>query len=129
MTDSGESPAERWMQTIISYLLRVGVALSAALVLAGGIIYLARHGLELPDYRTFRGEPAEFCCMSGIAADAFSLRGRGLIGLGLLVLIATPVARVAFSVFSFLRLRDFKYVLVTLIVFALLLYSLFFRMH
>ena len=129
MTGSGELPAERWMQTIISYLLRGGVALSAVLVFAGGIIYLARHGLEMPEYRTFRGEPAEFCCLSGIAADAFSLRGRGLIGLGLLVLIATPVARVAFSVFSFLRLRDFKYVLITLIVLALLLYSLFFRMH
>ncbi len=129
MKDSGQLPAERWMQTIISYLLRGGVTLSATLVLAGGIIYLVRHGLEAPDYRTFRGEPAELCCLSGIAADVLSLRGRGLIGLGLLVLIATPVARVAFSVFSFLRLRDFKYVFITLIVLALLLYGLFFRMH
>ncbi len=127
--DPRELPAERWMQTIISYLLRGGVILSAALVFAGGILYLARHGLDAPDYRTFRGEPAELCCLKGIAADALSLHGRGLIGLGLLVLIATPVARVAFSVLSFLRLRDYKYVLITLIVLALLLYSLFRRVY
>ncbi len=125
MADPGKLQAERRMEAIISFLLRGGVTLSAVLVLAGGILYLARHGLEAPDYRAFRGEPAELCCVNGIAADALSLRGRGLIGLGLLVLIATPVARVAFSVFSFLQLRDSKYVLITLTVLALLLYSLF----
>jgi uncharacterized membrane protein len=88
-----------------------------------------RHGSDLPDYRAFRGEPADLRSLVGIAADALSFRSRGLIGLGLLVLIATPVARVAFSVYSFLRLRDFKYVLITLIVLALLLYSLFRRMY
>jgi uncharacterized membrane protein len=44
--------------------------------------------------------------------------------LGILILIATPVARVAFSVFAFAEERDRMYVIVTLIVLALLLFSL-----
>jgi uncharacterized membrane protein len=53
------------------------------------------------------------------------LNSRGLIMLGLLLLIATPVARVIFSAFAFARERDFTYVCITLIVLGVLLYSLF----
>ncbi|HXU49289.1 MAG TPA: DUF1634 domain-containing protein, partial [Candidatus Binatia bacterium] len=59
--------------------------------------------------------------------DATKLTGRGLIQLGLLLLIATPVARVIFSVFAFLYERDWKYVFFTLIVLGLLIFSLFGR--
>jgi uncharacterized membrane protein len=62
--------------------------------------------------------------VTGIVADALSLRSRGLILLGLLLLVATPVARVAFSVFAFILQRDRTYIIVTLIVLTLLLYSL-----
>jgi uncharacterized membrane protein len=51
-------------------------------------------------------------------------RGRGLIQLGLLFLIATPIARVAFSIVGFAIERDRMYVVFTLIVLAILLYSL-----
>jgi uncharacterized membrane protein len=62
--------------------------------------------------------------MSGIVKDALAFRGRGLIQLGLLLLIATPVARVAFSAVAFAIQRDRLYVAVTLIVLAVLIYSL-----
>jgi uncharacterized membrane protein len=58
-------------------------------------------------------------------ADALALSSGGVIQLGLLLLVATPVARVIFSVFAFARQRDFTYVVLTLIVLAILLYSLF----
>ncbi len=58
-------------------------------------------------------------------ADAAKLQGRGWIQLGLLLLIATPVARVVFTVFAFARERDTTYVVVTLIVLGLLLCGLF----
>jgi uncharacterized membrane protein len=106
-------------------LLRAGVVLAAVTVLGGGVLYLARHGTEPTDYRDFQGEPADLCSPIGIVADALALQGRGLIQLGLLLLIATPVARVAFSVFAFARQRDAIYIAATLIVLALLLYSLF----
>jgi uncharacterized membrane protein len=61
----------------------------------------------------------------GIVTGALAPWGRGLIPLGLLLLIATPVARVAFSVVAFARQRDATYVAITFTVLALLLYSLF----
>jgi uncharacterized membrane protein len=109
---------------IIGNLLRTGVLLAAAMVVAGAVIYLIRHGAETPHYRVFRGEPTDLRTISGIASDAFSFRGRGIIQLGLLLLIATPVARVAFSVVAFALQRDLLYVAVTFLVFAVLLLSL-----
>lgn len=107
-------------------LLRAGVILAAAIVLVGGVVYLIRHGGEVPDFSEFRGEPPELRQPSGIVAHALELRGRGLIQLGLLVLIATPVARVVFSVFAFAVQRDRLYVVLTLVVLGVLGYSLFF---
>jgi uncharacterized membrane protein len=77
-----------------------------------GILYLLRYGAVVPNYRMFRGEPSELRTVSGV------------IQLGLFVLIATPVARVAFSVLLFARQRDYLYVLITLVVFGLLCHSL-----
>lgn len=112
------------VEQIMGNLLRVGVLLAAAVVLAGGILYLSRYGNLFPEYRVFHGEPAEFRSVSGVVEAALALRSRGLIQLGLLLLIATPVARVVLSVFAFALQRDYTYVVVTLIVLAVLLYSL-----
>ena len=118
--------AERRMDAVMGRVLQVGVTFAAALALIGGIVYLTRDGVPGTDYRNFHGEPAEYSTLRGIWEDARALHGRGLIQLGLLVLIATPVARVVFSVYAFLKQRDWTYVAVTLIVLALLVYSLFF---
>jgi uncharacterized membrane protein len=123
---SGAKPGwtdERFEQAV-GNLLRTGVMLAAAVVLVGGVVYLVRHGNEVADYRAFHGEPEDLRTLTGIERSAVSLRGRGLIQLGLLLLIATPVARVVFSVFAFARQRDRMYVVFTLIVLAVLLYSL-----
>ena len=112
-------------EEMIANLLRAGVTLSATVVLIGAIIYLVRHGFSVADYRVFHGEPAELKSVHGIVGDAFRLHGRGMIQLGLLLLIATPVARVTFSVFGFARERDRMYVTFTVIVLIVLLYSLF----
>jgi uncharacterized membrane protein len=122
-TTSGAWNDER-LERIIGTLLQVGVALSGALVVAGGVIYLIRHGSEPPRYGTFAGEPSDLRTLSGIVAYAFSMRGRGIIQLGLLFLIATPVARVAFSAVAFALERDWLYVAVTSLVLAVLLFSL-----
>jgi uncharacterized membrane protein len=110
---------------IMGKLLRTGVILSAMFVLAGAALYLVRHPAPATNYRVFQGEPAELRTVTGIFHEALAFRGRGLIQLGLLLLIATPIARVAFSLLAFLYERDWTYVLVTLIVLGLLFYSLF----
>jgi uncharacterized membrane protein len=106
-------------------LLRTGVVLAAAIVFVGGVLYVTRHRVPVTDYRVFHGEPGDLRTISGIFHEALSFSGRGLIQFGLLVLIATPVARVAFSFFAFLYERDWTYVFVTLLVLGLLIYSLF----
>jgi len=113
------------MDQIMAMLLRSGVLLAASLVFIGGVVYLSRHDLPVINYRVFQGEPQELRTVSGILREAAKFHGRGLIQLGLLVLIATPVARVLFSVLEFLYEKDGTYVAITLIVLALLSYSLF----
>jgi uncharacterized membrane protein len=112
------------IEGIIGNLLRAGVILSAVVVTFGGSIYLVRHFSESTNYRTFRGEPAAYRTIHGILASAYSLHGSGVIQLGLLLLIATPVARVAFSIWGFAAEHDRLYVIFTVIVLAILLYSL-----
>ncbi|HTL47191.1 MAG TPA: DUF1634 domain-containing protein [Verrucomicrobiae bacterium] len=127
MADSREDfeLAERRTEERLGLLLRTGVAAAAALVLAGGILYLLHYGGMRSDYANFRGEPEDLRTLSGIMKDAFSGRRRGLIQLGLIVLMATPVCRVAFSVFAFWKQRDTLYTCITLAVLILLACSLF----
>jgi uncharacterized membrane protein len=113
------------VEQLLGNLLRAGVLAAAAVVLAGGVLHLSRHGADPADYHVFQGEPADLRSPVGIVGDALEWRSRGLIQLGILLLTATPVARVAFSVIAFAGQRDYLYVAVTLIVLALLLYSLF----
>ncbi|HEV2402074.1 MAG TPA: DUF1634 domain-containing protein [Candidatus Sulfotelmatobacter sp.] len=115
---------DQGIEVVIGNLLRAGVMLSAFVVAVGAIIYLVRHGYEPVEYRVFRGEPAELRSVTGIFKETLSLRGRAIIQFGLLLLIATPVSRVAFSVVAFEKERDRMYVVFTLIVLAVLLYSL-----
>jgi uncharacterized membrane protein len=112
------------VEQCIGNLLRGGVLLAAAVVLLGGSLYLARHGAALPRYGSFQGEPEALRHIPGILADAAALRGRGVIQLGLLLLIATPVARVVCAMGAFALQRDWLYVGVTVIVLSVLVYSL-----
>lgn len=110
---------------IIGNLLRAGVLSATAVVLLGGIVFLTRHGAETPNYHDFQGEISELRVLKGIVVLAWDRSGQGIIQLGILLLIGTPIARVAFSVFAFAVQRDPTYVIVTLIVLAVLLYSIF----
>jgi uncharacterized membrane protein len=112
------------IEVILGNLLRVGVLISAAVVLWGACIYLSRHAHEPANYRVFRGEPSDFRTIRGVIQSVINGRGRGVIQLGLLLLIATPIARVSFSIVGFALERDRMYVAFTLIVLAILLYSL-----
>ena len=113
------------LENTIGNLLRYGVLFSGVVVLAGGILYLIKYGTMTPDYVNFRLAPESLRGIGGIFAQAFQFQPAGLIQLGLLLLIATPVARVVFSVFAFFRQRDYLYMVITLIVLAILLFSFF----
>jgi uncharacterized membrane protein len=113
------------IEIIVGALLRTGVTLAAAVVFCGAVVYFARHGTGVPNYAVFRGEPENLKSVSGIVHGALGMSGQAIIQLGLLLLIATPVARVLFSAIAFAIERDYLYVLITLLVLGILLYSLF----
>ena len=100
------------LEQIVGNLLRIGVILAASVVLAGGVWYLASHGTAPVDYRHFQGGAMHF---PPPLATVY---------IGLLLLIATPVARVAFTLAAFGLERDRAYVGITLAVLAILAFSL-----
>jgi uncharacterized membrane protein len=113
------------VENLVGNLLRTGVSLAALIVFAGAVVYLAKHGAEPADYRVFHGEPNQLRTISGVLQETVALQGRGIIQLGLLLLIATPVARVGLSILGFAAERDRMYVVFATIVLVILLYSLF----
>jgi uncharacterized membrane protein len=112
------------LEGVLGTLLRTGVFVSAAVVAAGGIWLLASSGRSQPSYRQFRGEPAELRSLGGLVGSLAHPRPETVIQFGLLLLVATPVARVIFSLVVFAIGRDRMYVAITLMVLAVLVYGL-----
>ncbi|HLY62898.1 MAG TPA: DUF1634 domain-containing protein [Terriglobia bacterium] len=124
MTESRGQWDDQRTEMVIGILIQAGVLVAAGVVLAGAIVFLLGNGSSIPSYHVFQGEPTDLRTLSGIFHDAIALEGRGIIQLGLLILIATPVARVVFSIVAFALERDTMYVVITLIVLAILIFSL-----
>jgi uncharacterized membrane protein len=112
------------LERIIGQILRYGVLLSSLVVLAGGIVYLTRHGHQVPQFGTFRGEPDKMKDPGPMWRAIVHGEGRPLIQLGLFVLIATPISRIAFSIFGYLLEKDYLYMLITGIVLTIILWNL-----
>jgi uncharacterized membrane protein len=124
MKGSKHGWTDRQVDQIIGNLLRIGVTAAALVVLAGGVAYMISHPGATQNFRVFSGEPAELRNVSAIVKGSLALHSVQVIQAGLLLLIITPVARVIFSVVAFALQRDRTYVIVTLIVLSLLLYSI-----
>lgn len=106
-------------------VLQIGVAIAAAVVFLGGLVYLIRHGGQRPAYGSFHGVENWLQSVSGIVQALIAGRGRAVIQFGILLMIATPVMRVVFAVFAFAREKDWLYTGVSAFVLAVLSYSLF----
>jgi uncharacterized membrane protein len=112
------------VEQIVGQLLQLGVSLAGLVVFLGGVLFLVNFATMPVNYHSFRGEPAELRNLLPIVVGALHLESRSVIQLGLLILIATPVARVMFSVVAFALEHDRTYVVVTLGVMGILIYSL-----
>jgi uncharacterized membrane protein len=121
---AGNAHEDFALEQRLGTLLRGGVILSAAVTLIGGIMYLAAHGSAPASYHAFTGEPAELRTVSGVLRGVVRGDSVSIIQLGVLLLIATPIARVFISVLGFARERDWMYVACSLLVLALLCFSL-----
>lgn len=116
--------SDQRLELIISVLLRTGVTISALVVLLGGICFLSKHGSEQPEYHAFHGTEAAYRTVAGVIRAADPSDCRAVIQLGLLLLILTPIARVAFSLVGFGLEGDGTYVALTCVVLVILIYSL-----
>jgi uncharacterized membrane protein len=106
-------------ELFISNILRGGVLLSATIIVIGVVMFYARYSMHAADAHSFPHSLG--AVISGIArADA-----RSVIVLGLLVLLITPVLRVAVSIVAFAIESDWRYVVITAIVLFVLLLSFF----
>jgi uncharacterized membrane protein len=118
---------ERQVELFISWLLRIGVMTSGALLVIGIVLMFQHHPL-------YRSSPVDLAELTSIHAEyphtilsvlrsAREGHGQGVAMLGLLLLIATPVFRVAVSIVLFAREHDMLFVAITSMVLALLLLS------
>ena len=117
------SEKDHSLEMAMGRMLQIGVTVAALIVFIGGVIYLAQNGGTLRDYQHFHGATPATTTVAGIASSAAHLDPRGIMGLGILLLIATPVCRVIFGVVGFALLRDRLYTVVSLIVLAVLVFS------
>jgi uncharacterized membrane protein len=115
---------DRRLETMIGNLLRIGVLLAAATVFLGGSLYLARHSTDRVRYQHFTAGGASMQSVGGVVKAATHFNSTGLIQFGLLLLIATPVARVALAVVGFALEKDRLYAVISLIVLVILAVSL-----
>jgi uncharacterized membrane protein len=110
---------------MLGILLQSGVIISGVVVLAGGILYMLRYGHLPVHYENFVAERESWRGLAGLGTSALHGDGRAIIECGLLLLIVTPVLRVFFSIIGFELEKDRLYVGLTLLVFLILIYSLF----
>jgi len=114
------------MEQAMGVLLRFGVVLASTVVLAGVAFYLQDHWRQTADYRHFIAHPLSLDHRAALAAGMRHGDAAAIIQVGILLLIATPVARVVFAVIAFLMERDRLYTAISASVLAVLVYGLLF---
>jgi uncharacterized membrane protein len=118
---------ERWsdraVELAMSNVLRLGVALAALLVAAGGVANLVQRWQGATHFGAFPGA-VSFTTPRAIVRGARALDPAAIIALGLIVLVLTPVARVVFALLAFAEQRDRLYVIFSLIVLSVLFIGL-----
>jgi len=119
-------PERHPMEIWISYVLRGGVVIAAAIIAAGLLVFVL-HG-SAPStaaaLRALHTGPDARLSLGYLAASMRGGHGRGIIYLGLLALILTPVARVAMTAVLFIVQRDRIFTAVTCVVLLILIAGL-----
>lgn len=113
------------IESVLGFLLRIGVITAGSIVVVGAILFLFRHGLETPSYHIFKPDSFSFADFRNLFIGIIRFRSVSIMEFGILLLIATPVLRVLFSVFAFAYEKDYMYVIFTLIVLIVLIFGFF----
>ncbi len=115
---------DRDIQVILGTLLRIGVIVSMAVVLIGGVLFLISESGTTVNYKVFTPEIAALSKPIQIIKMVPSLNGKIIIQFGILLLIFTPISRIVFSIITFLLEKDYMYVLIGFIVLCIIMISL-----
>jgi uncharacterized membrane protein len=112
------------LQSFIGNLLRYGVIIAMIIVVAGLAIYLFQSGSQIVDYSTFDAH-------NQFSFPAFYKRltegnNAAIMELGVIVLIAIPIARVLFTMIGFWLEKDRLYTFIAFLVLCIIGFSLFF---
>jgi uncharacterized membrane protein len=122
-----DDPRVRRAELIISGVLRGGVTASVLLIVAGTLLTFVHHRgyVSSPGEleRLTRPGSAVPQTLHAVLSGVLQLRGQSIVAAGLLLLILTPVVRVATSILAFIAQHDRRYVLITSAVLLLLLLS------
>lgn len=120
------------MQQLVGNTLRIGVSLACLVAFEGGLLYLIHHGGESFDIGMYKDfsyanapQHADYTTLSGIWAGLTSFTAVGWIQTGVLILILTPIMRVALSLVDFIKERDWLYALITAVVLAVIISNSF----
>lgn len=124
---AGSNWTDERVEKLVGTLLLTGVMISGLVVFVGGVLYLLKYGRDPVRYQNFDPQQGSLHGIGGVLKLALRGDGRAVIEIGLLLLIATPVMRVVFSMVAFALEKDRLYVALTLIVLVILLLSLFGR--
>jgi uncharacterized membrane protein len=119
-------PSDHAVEQIVGRLLQLGVFTAAAVAIVGAILVLIQHGSASPAFADFHAAPPYLSSIAGILRGVREMRSEAVVQLGIVLLIATPILRVAFTLVAFVLQRDRVYVAITTLVLALLLYGLAF---
>jgi len=117
-------PSDKELDASVARMLLVGVSIAALVVFAGGILLLRQPLIPIPDYTHFHAVDPSLRSLKGITGSAFHLNPRAIVQFGLIILIATPIARVVYCIFGFARQHNKLYTSISTLVLVILLYSL-----
>ena len=107
------------IQILVGQLLRYGVFTASGIVLFAGLYFIYRYGSShISDYQNFAPNPEK------IISSVTAWNAESFINLGMLVLIATPILRVVFSLIAFALEKDKLYVIITSIVLSVILFNI-----
>jgi uncharacterized membrane protein len=117
------------LQRLIGATLRSGVIAASLTGIVGGAIFLVVHGGQPVTFHSFAGANPAYSSPRQIIRQALAPignanRGLAIAQLGIVILLLTPIIRVAFSVIGFAMEKDRLYVAITCIVLATLMASL-----
>lgn len=121
--ESAKKFGEKDMQILVGNILRIGVLLAMIVVIAGLALFIYANGSNKAQYGTFveGGHAGMAALWSGIKAG----NANAIIELGVILLIATPIARILFALIGFWLEKDRLYMIISLIILCVMAVSIF----